>query len=209
MNHPRCFRVSMLVVASLVAAGCRSSAGRVSALKEAERLRQSQQALEKKLAESGARVVQLEHQVRSLQMFGPDRPLAAFAPVKIELASFSGGADYDNQPGDDGINVYLRLRDADGDLIKAPGQIRVQLLDNSDLQSPKTIGVFSHSELADVRKLWNGKFGSYHYTIRCPFPAGVSLPESGRLTVTAEFADYLTGATLVTVQEVGFTRYPQ
>ena len=127
-----------------------------------------------------------------------------FAPVKLEIASLSGGADYDGKPGDDGVNVYLRLHDADGDAVKVPGRIKVQVVDNSNLHSPRVIGLYPFDDPGEVRKTWHGKFGTQHFSLKCPFPTGMLLPASRTLLVSAEFVDLLSGTTLTASQEVKF-----
>lgn len=197
---------AMSALTAALAAGCDSPGQRVQLAREASTLREQKGQLERALQSRDADVARLEQQVRTLQTFGPDRPMAAFAPRTTEILALSGGASYDDQPGDDGITVYLRLRDSDGDPVKSPGQIRVQLLDNTDLANPAVVGVYLFTDIAELRKLWHGRFGGQHFALRCPFPPNAKLPGTGRLTVRAEFADYLSGATLTAVAEVGFHR---
>ncbi len=165
---------------------------------------------EKQRAEHVARTCDLElastrSQVEQVQKFSPNQPADIFAPVSIEIASLSGGADYDNKPGDDGVTVHLRPKDADGQVVKVPGKITIQLLDNTDMAAPKVIAVCEHEKPDDLRQLWMGAFGTSHYTIHCPFREGVTLPASRRLTVNASFVDFLTGKTLKASKEVGFS----
>jgi hypothetical protein len=197
----------MVLITALmfVHGGCATPKQRTNLARQVDTLRAANEELERSMAQRDADISHLGKQVQTLQQLGIDRPFAAFAPVMIEIAGHSGGADYDGQPGDDGINVYLRLRDADGDVVKAPGQIRVSLLDASNVESPRTIGTFQFTDLSEVRKLWYGRFGTYHYTIKCPFPRDVKLPESRELIVIAEFVDYLTGATFLSNEKVRFS----
>jgi hypothetical protein len=138
--------------------------------------------------------------VRDLQGLGPDRAAAAFAPASAEIVSLSGGADYDDQPGDDGVTVYLRLHDSDGDAVKAPGRIVVQLLDNSNLASPRVVGLYRFERVEALRKAWYDRFGTRHYALRCPFSENVEVPR--RISVKVEFLDYLTGRKLTATQDV-------
>ncbi|MDO8629498.1 MAG: hypothetical protein Q7R41_03305, partial [Phycisphaerales bacterium] len=147
----------------------------------------------------------LHRQIDNLESFGADRLVDAFALIKLEIASLSGGADYDDRPGDDGVTVYLRPLDADGDAVKAPGRITIQLLDNSVLGSPRVVGIYLFDDIQELRKMWYGLLGTQHYTVRCPFPPGVTLPASRKLLVSAAFVDYLTGQTLTADKEVGFS----
>ena len=144
-------------------------------------------------------------QMTQVQELGPDRPADLFAPVSIEIASLSGGANYDQEPGDDGITVHLRPKDTDGQVVKVPGRISIQLMDNTDLSNPKVINVCTFEKSDELRKLWMGILGTNHYTIRCPFPDRAELPSSRKLTVSALFVDFLTGKTLTTTRELAFS----
>ena len=88
-----------------------------------------------------ATISRLTRQVETLNSFDADRPTDLFAPIKIEIASLSGGSDYDGQPGDDGVTTHLRPRDAYGDVVKVPGRIKIQLLENTKLGAPEALGV--------------------------------------------------------------------
>ena len=197
--------VGLLPTLVLAAGGCAAGAERGRILRENDALRRDKGQLEHTLAERDSSIASLQLQIENLKGFSADRPADMFAPIKLEIASLSGGADYDGKPGDDGITVYLRPRDADGDVVKVPGQIKVQLVDNTNLGSPRVLGVYPIENLDEVRKTWHGKFGTQHFTLKCPFPPGVEAPKSRRVLVSAEFIDLLTGATLTASQEVGFS----
>lgn len=192
----------------LLHAACQSPDERIKVQRECDALSVRAEELNRELHDRDARLAELSRQIETLKLFGPDRPADAFAPQSIDLARLSGGADYDGRPGDDGITVYLRLRDADGDAVKAPGQVRIQVLDPTDLQSPRLIGVYDFTRLEDLRRAWYGRFGTYHFAFKCPFPAGVKLPESGTVLVTVEFVDYLTGRTLAVSERLRFRTPP-
>jgi hypothetical protein len=182
-----------------------SGAERGRILKDNDALRRDKERLERTVAQRDATIASLEQQTETLKGFGPDRKADLFAPVKLEIASLSGGANYDDKPGDDGITVYLRPRDADGDVVKVPGRMKVQLVDNTNIGSPRVLGVCAFEDLNEVRKTWHGKFGALHFTLKCPFSPGVELPKSRRVLVSAEFLDLLSGATLTASKEVGFS----
>ncbi len=185
--------------------GCRSPGDWARLRKDNEALQRDQQRLQDTIARRDALIAALSGQIETLEGFGPDQPAALFAPVKIEIAGLSGGADYDGQPGDDGVTVYLRPRDANGDVVKVPGRITIQLQDNTDSTSPRLLGGRVFDDPARLGKLWHGKFITQHYTLKCPFSAKTKLPTTRRVTVHAEFVDYLTGATLTAVKEVSIS----
>lgn len=191
--------VGMLLLA---VSACASGGERTRLIKENDVLRRDTERLQRTIVQRDGTIVQLHRQIENLEGFRPDRPADLFAPVKLEIASLTGGADYDGKPGDDGVTVYLRPRDADGHVVKVPGRITIQLLDNANLGSPRILGLYVFDDPAKLRKLWHGRFATQHYTLRCPFPPGATPPDTRRVTVSAEFADYLTGAALTAVKEV-------
>jgi hypothetical protein len=197
-------RTVMICVAFLLPA-CNSNQRYAQLLRENQNLRE-----DKVRAEDAAKICDKElasarSQAQQMQTLGPDRPVDLFAPVSVEIVSLSGGADYDNKPGDDGVTVHLRPKDADGQVVKVPGKITIQLLDNTNMAEPKVIAVCEHEKPEDIHQLWMGIFGTNHYTIRCPFPEGASLPASRKLLVNAAFVDFLTGRTLTASKEVTFS----
>ena len=186
------------------ASGCTSVGHRAKLVQQNEELRRSSDRLGRLVAQRDATIATLQQQTEHVRGFGPDRPADLFSPVRIEIAKLSGGADYNDAPGDDGVTVYLQPRDRDGDAVKVPGRITIQLLDNTDLATPRVVGVYEFSDPDELRANWYGKFGTMHYSLKCPFPPGAALPASRRLTVSARFVDFLTGATLTATKEVAF-----
>ena len=65
----------------------------------------------------------------------------------------------------------------------------------------RVLGVHVFDDPNELRQAWHSRFGALHYTLRCPFPPGLR-PTSSKVTVYAEFTDYLTGQTLTAVKEV-------
>ena len=173
---------------------------------ENDTLRRKVAGLERDLTQRDDTIARLRETVANLESFGPNRPADLFASVTLEIANLSGGEDYDDHRGDDGVTVHLRPHDADGDVVKAPGRITIQLIDNTDMTAPRVIGVYTFDKPDELRKLWHSRFWTQHYTLKCPFPPDVTLPMSRRLTVSAAFVDYLTGRTLTAVKEVSFSR---
>ena len=83
--------------------------------------------------------------------------------------------------------------------MKVPGRITIQLLDNTNLASPRVLGVYTFDDPEELRRLWHSRFATNHYTLRCPLPPELKLPADRRITVSAEFLEYLTGVTLTAV----------
>jgi len=194
------FAIVCLVAGLSLTAGCISAGARARMVKDNEALGRRVARLERTVAQRDSTIAMMRQQIGKLKGYGPNRPADLFAPVRIEIVSRSGGQDYDGHPGDDGVTVYLRPRDADGDIVKSPGRISIQLLDNTKLDAPKVVGVYRFEDPERLRKTWYGKLGTQHYTLKCPFPPGFVSPP--RLDVKVEFVDYLTGALLTASAEM-------
>jgi len=203
---PGAYRIGVIVRARVTVAvtcavglslgGCLSPGQRAELIQQREALRTERDGLKRQLAQRDGTITRLQGQVTHLQGFGRERAVDLFAPTRLEILSRSGGTDRDGAPGDDVVTVYLRLRDADGDVVKSPGKITVQLLDNDDLDAPRVLGVYVLDGPDELRRAWYGSFGTHHYTLRCPLQRSVTLPISGRVQANAQFVDFLSGRTL-------------
>lgn len=134
-------------------------------------------------------IEQLHQQLDTARGFTNEDLEKIFYPEKIEIVSLSGGDDYDGKPGDDGITVYLRPVDRDGDAVKVAGDIRIELYDLQNPSGQKLIGEY-FVPADQVAEHWYGKLATYHYTVRCPWQQG--LPKHNEITIRATFVDYLT-----------------
>ena len=199
---PFFLRFLLCIVCTIALSACVSPGERADWVLENDILKREKAQLERAMAQRDATINHLRRQIENLKTFQNDRPADLFAPVKLEIARLSGGDDYDGRPGDDGITVYLRLRDADGDLVKAPGQITIELLDPAERGHPRSVGVYRFDDPQQVRRLWHGRFGTRHYTLKCPFSSRIEHSSSRRIIIRAEFDDYLTGRVLTATKEV-------
>ena len=199
--RPTCRTAGVLMI---LLGGCASPSSGTDIAQQSEALRRENRRLSRVVEKRDDSIAGLKAQIKSLQGFTTDRPVGLFHPVRIEIASLSGGADYDAEPGDDGVTVHLRLRDADGDVVKVAGRISVQLLDASTPGSPAAVGLCVFDDPAALGQLWHGRFGTGHFTLRCPFSDGF-VPICRKLTVNVEFVDPVTGRSLTAVKEVAIS----
>ncbi|MHC5110863.1 MAG: hypothetical protein ACYTHJ_13410 [Planctomycetota bacterium] len=202
-------RLAIAGIGVIAWTGCAASSERAMLLQKNRELRDENAKLNRQLVANEERTRALQLRVDTLTGSSADQPSDLFSPTKLRFASLSGGADYDGEPGDDGITVYVQPVDADGEVVKAPGRLRVQLLDNSDLANPRVLGTYAISDPDELRKSWYGRFGTRHYTLKCPFPEGTSLPPSGKVNVAVEFVDFQTGRTLTATEEMTFAPRPK
>ena len=202
-------RRRLLVLASLAclilwpASGCYSST-EMELQRQVDRLGEQVAERDNQLAAQQITITQLHKQLQVTRGWSDNDLKLVFAPEKIELGTLTGGADYDEKPGHDGVNVYIRPIDRDGDAVKVAGDIRVQLLDLAAPPGQRDVGEYfiPHDQ---VSKLWYGKFATYHYTVRCPWQHGP--PANHEITIRVTFVDFLTQRTM-TAQSVCKVQIP-
>jgi len=185
-------RGRMLAVALLIAAlagGC-EQAGDVELRREITQLRETIGQKDNELAARQASIDELNQRLATVRSLSEDDLRKIFYPEKLTIDKLTGGADYDGRPGDDGVTVYLKPIDRDGDVVKVAGDIRIQLY---DLEAPSGHKLISEYRVpADqVGKLWHGKLLTGHFTVKCPWPGPP--PQHPEITVRAMLVDYFTG----------------
>lgn len=134
---------------------------------------------------------QQEEQIGNLQRLGDRRLDNLFSVEEIELSRHSGGIDLDKKPGQDAIKVFLLPRDKSGSVLKAAGDVKIQLFDLAQAEGKTLLDEFIFP-VKDISDHWSGGFMTYHYSFECKWETP---PEHSEITVRATFTDYLTGKT--------------
>ncbi len=180
-----------VVASALVPAGCipeKSNELSPDKAKLQSRLRKVEQERDGLLAV----VDDQKKQIRSLQALGEGKRLEKIFHVsKIELGRYTGGVDTDGRGGHDAVKVFLRPIDRDGSTLKAAGDVKIQIYDLALPPKDNLIGEYKWS-VDEISKYWSGGFMTYHFSFVCPWKEGTE-PRHKKLTVRAEFVDYLTG----------------
>jgi len=169
-------------------AGCQSTTV-VELQREITRLQETIKQKDHQLLAQKAAIDELHSQLQVARSISEDDLKKVFYPQTLIIDKLSGGADYDGQPGDDGVTVYLKPVDPEGDVIKVAGDIHIQLYDLAAAPDQNLVGEY-FIPVDQVGKLWHGKLLTNHYTIKCPWPKGP--PQHTEITIRAIFVDYLT-----------------
>jgi hypothetical protein len=112
---------------------------------------------------------------------------------RIDLESLSGGYDDDRNGKPDGLVLYLKLFDSEGDVLKATGKVSVRVVDVAMDPGNQQLGQADFDYEA-LKPLWYGRMMTSHYTIKLPWSKlGGSPPKHDQLTVMVTFTDLLTG----------------
>jgi len=167
-------------------------AERRDALEQVRTLSDRNEALQSELAAQ-------RKQIDTLQALGGQKRLdLLFRVERIAMGRHTGGIDTDDKGGQDGIKVFLLPIDADGSVIKAAGDVKIQLFDLAADPAQNLVGEYRWT-VEQLSKQWSSGFMAYHFSFECPWPDGP--PQHDEITVRVEFTDYLTGKTF-TAQEL-------
>ncbi|MCK4659434.1 MAG: hypothetical protein KAV82_07920 [Phycisphaerae bacterium] len=156
----------------------------------------------RRIAERDGKIEALRMRLAEVQDLPTDLLSKLFTTRRLTIGKLTGGADYDDRPGDDGITVYLAPLDRDGDPVKAAGEIEVFLYDLTVPGQPRELGHYVINEPARLREAWYSGWMTNHYTIKCEWPPGVEPPASREVQVRATFLDWLTGEKFVATKLV-------
>jgi outer membrane murein-binding lipoprotein Lpp len=148
--------------------------------------------LQQRVANQEETIEDQRKQITDLQELGPNRPLR-LAPLEgIRFASLSGGYDPTGSGNDQGIVLYVQPYDADGDAIKAAGDLSVRLFNLNDPAGPQLISQCTWNA-EQLRKMWNQLLMTGHFSAVCLWPKDYQPPR--QVTAQAQFLDFLTGKT--------------
>ena len=89
------------------------------------------------------------------------------APKAIEFGELTGGRNFSEGQGSEGIRVYVTLRDAAGDPIKQAGRTEIELFDH--MAGGKSVGKWSFDEKATAAA-WSSVLNDYYYKFDCRWP---------------------------------------
>jgi len=174
---------------------------RAQLIQEKRRLQQDKAALEQQNA-------QLKEQVATLQKFPSDRMDQFVKVEKIEFGKFTraydGETEADQDGYDDGVIVYLILKDKDGDVIKAAGTVQIELW---DLAAAKHI-IGEFIPMSDLQTYWLSGPLTNHYKFQLPWPQE-NPPTHRFLTLKLRFQEALTGKTFEEHQKIEIRLHPK
>ena len=185
--------VVALGVVSVVSVGCGPDKS-IQLRRDLQETQEKASKLEHQLADEQATVRSLQDRVATARGLNPDELKQLAVPVRIQLASQSGGYTEGDKPGHVGVVLYIQPIDQDGDVVKAIGSLRVTLLDLTEPTSPQVFATYDF-DVPTMKTLWYGRLMTNHFTVRCPWPPGEA-PTFNRITAVVEFTDLLTGRVL-------------
>jgi hypothetical protein len=146
-------------------------------------------------ARAAAENKQLKEQLETLM--GIDKPArieALSTLASIELTNRSGLYDKNNDGKKEMLIVYLKPIDDMGDVVKAAGEVEIQLW-NLNAKPQESLLKEWAIEPKELKKDWSGSLLTCYY--KMPFDVNSVLTGKEKdLTLKAQFTDYLTGKVL-------------
>lgn len=173
--------------------------GPSQAEREVQLLRERLDAQNRQLESLQGRVAELQQQLTTARGLTDEDLAIIFHADRIVIDPLTGGYDADDQPGDEGVTVYVRPVDRFGDTLKAAGSIQVELFDLARAPANTRIGLYELSP-AEARDLWFGDLWTEFYVVKCPWQGGP--PAHRDLLVRVTFVDYLTRRVMSATHEV-------
>jgi len=179
----------------IAAAGCAGSNKKYSALREKiYELTDQNEQLSKQLEQTTAENEQLAGQVRVLSGL-PDEVKGKniYVLEKVTLTKHTNFYDKDGNGSKEKLLVYLQPIDKDGDIIKATGEVEIELWDLSKEESQAKLAQWKVAT-DDLAKLWFSTLMRTNYRLTFDAPDG-AMQSKEPLTVKVTFTDYLSGKT--------------
>ena len=133
----------------------------------------------------------LAEQLAVLRGFPADRLGYLVYVARIELGRFTQAYDDDKNDLDEGINVYLVLRDSRGDVIKGAGEVEIELWDLNEEEGGQFFYRWKYG-MEEMSDYWLGGFLADNYKFKLTWPPGKE-PRHSNLTLKLCFTDALTG----------------
>lgn len=142
-------------------------------------------------------IEKLKERTATLSGLGEQRLELLFRVEKISLGRYTGGTELDDEPGDDGVKVYVIPQDQMGRAVTAAGSVEIDVF---DLAVKDDSLLMSYSfPLAQAKQHWQSGALANHYSFTCPWQQ--RRPSGHELTIRVKFTDYLTGQTFTATKQ--------
>ena len=182
----------LFLLFAVIGAGCENTSKKVSVEEQNKLLLTENEQLTKNIEKLHAQKEQFENQLKIVNQLGREVRLDAMPVLdKIKLTSRSGLYDKDKNGSRETLMVYVRAIDDDGDSVKIPGSIAIQLW-NLNAEAEKALLRSWKLAPEEIKKLWSGTFMTGYYRLRFDV-SGLAVSDDDTLTINAVFTDYLSG----------------
>jgi len=173
-------------------AGCSGPDKQLPLIDKIAQLEEDKADLSKELERRQAQMEQLQKQMKVLSSLPADvKGENLYAIEAVKITRLTNLYDKDDDGKKDKLIVYIQPIDPDGDLIKAAGDVDVELWDLNNEAAEAKLGNWQVKN-AELKKLWFAAVMGTSY--RLTFDIGDKVKDATEpLTIKVAFADYLTG----------------
>ena len=147
--------------------------------------------LRRQIVEQDQQIAELRRQVAALRGLSTESIEHLVHVERIAFGRFTRCEDKDQDGIDDGLVVYLELRDRQGDKIKAAGRVLIELWDLAAAEDDRQLGQW-HFGPEEALNHWLPGILADHFKFDLPWPHPKK-PQHENLTVKLVFTDALTG----------------
>ncbi len=185
---------AILVCMLAIGAGCENGGRKkISLADQVERLSQENAQLTSQIEQSKTENKELKEQVRVLSGVRAEVKLEDIHTLqKIKIHRYTGFYDKDKDGKKEKLIVYIQPMDRQGDIIKAPGVVDVQLWDLNSPQANQAMLGQWHVGPDELKEIWFSTLMGANYRLMFDIVGKVDNFEEP-LTVKVTLTDYLTG----------------
>ena len=191
------FRIFLTLLCSYalthLLAGCENaSSNKIPLADQVKQLAQEKTLLQTQIEQSRTENEQLKEQIHVLSGLPEGvKPENIYSVHGIKITRYTNFYDKDKDGKKEMLIVYIQPIDQEGDIIKAAGDVDVQLVDLNKDDGPVRLGQW-HVTAGQLRELWFKTLLTVNYRLTFDV-AGKVENFKDPLTVTVTFTDYLTG----------------
>jgi hypothetical protein len=172
------------------AVGCESGE-RVSLTEQIKTLRGEKVGLKRQIEQSEAEKQQLKERVKVLAGLEGKTFENIYQVERVEISRYTNLYDKDKDGRDEKLIVYIQPIDKQGDIVKATGEVDVQLWDLNRAAGEALLEKW-HVGPEQLQENWSATLLAINYRLVFDVPDELDTIE-GPLTVKVTFTDYLTG----------------
>ena len=175
-------------------AGCQNDSSKISPAEQIVQLRQQNTQLTEQLKTSQSLNRVAAEQIETLSQLSTDERLKnIYQTKKIRITRYTNIFDKNKDSLYEKLIVYIKPIDQDGDIVKATGDVDIQLWNLDKTGDEALMGEWNIS--ADqLKKLWIDTIVTINYRLEFDLNEEIEKPTTP-LTVKVVFTDYITGKT--------------
>jgi len=175
-----------------VVAGCENGSNKAFLIEKINTLRQEKAELKSQIEQTESETEQLKRQVQVLSALPPEvRVENLYDLQKIKITRYTNLYDKDKDGKKEKLIVYIQPIDEEDDIVKATGDVDVQLWNLNKENGQALLGQW-HVTPNQLKKLWFATLVVINYRLTFDVADKITGDE-GSLVVKVTFTDYVSG----------------